>query len=91
MKVINYKLYNEIEFQSIYTGVNEVEGEWIATTCGNPLTRVSCEDAEAYDTIELIENIIAGETGACEFCEMRNATAEDVDYVNEWLDIWGIR
>lgn len=80
MKKITYSVNGET--QSIYSGVERVYGGWIATTEGNPVTLNELEDAGAEGEIARIDSLIEENYG-------EDLTAEDIEYINEWLEIWG--
>ena len=68
--------------QTIYFGIDRLYGGWLATTDGDPITLNTLEDAGDEKEIERIEALIESNWGvAC--------TAEDEQYVAEWLNIWG--
>ena len=80
MKKITYSVNGTT--QTIYSGIERVYGGWIATTEGNPVTLNELEDAGAEGEIASIDSLIKENYG-------EDLTAEDIEYINEWLDIWG--
>lgn len=80
MKKITYSVNGTT--QTIYSGIERVYGGWIATTEGNPVTLNELEDAGAEGEIARIDSLIKENYG-------EDLTAEDIEYINEWLDIWG--
>ena len=81
MKKITYSVNGTT--QTIYYGIERVYGGWIATTEGNPATLNELEDAGAEGEIARINSLIAENEG-------EEITEEDTEYINEWLEIWGI-
>ena len=72
----------------LYVGIEQIEGNWLLETNGNPITIVDLEeelDEECEANIESIQHIISDPTTPWEPCD-----EEDEAYVSEWLSIWGI-
>ena len=80
MKKITYSVNGTT--QSIYFGIERVYGGWIATTEGNPVALNELEDAGDEDEIARIDSLIEENDG-------EELTKEDIEYINEWLEIWG--
>ena len=91
MKKITY--YLDGTTQRIYSGIERVYGGWIATTEGNPITLNDLEDAQSYAETDLeyaeIEEEISLINSLIEENEGEELTEEDIEYINEWLEIWG--
>lgn len=97
MKKVRYETPNQPEeYQILYFGIDELEGGWMTTTCGNPSTYHEYDEAlndydeESDEYKELVSFIewadgvqVAGIGDECD--------ENDIEYVNEWLEIWGIR
>lgn len=80
-------------FYNLYFGIDTLEGGWMITTEGDPRTAddfdaVIDDEKEfwqvAKEEKEKIEAIISDPRTPLE-----EITSEDIEYVNEWLDIWG--
>ena len=80
MKKIAYSVNGTT--QNIYSGIERVYGGWIATTEGNPVALNELEDAGDEDEIIRIDFLIEENDG-------EELTKEDIEYINEWLEIWG--
>ena len=80
MKKITYSVNGTT--QNIYSGIESVYGGWIATTEGDPITLNQLEDVGDEDEIARIDALIEENDG-------EELTAEDIEYINEWLKIWG--
>ena len=78
-------IYGEIENNTLYFGIPEVDGEFILTTSGDPTCLNELEDANADETICAINDLLNDPATPLEDC-----TAEDAEYVAEWLNVWGI-
>lgn len=78
-----YITYENGERETLYCGIEEIEGEWLLTTGGDPITKVTCEEADDTDTIDMVDFKI--ENATWEECD-----EDDIAYINEWLDIWGL-
>ena len=73
----------------LYAGAEEVYGEFVLETEGDPVTLNDLEEGAA-DTdckilIETIQGVIADPDTCWEPC-----SKEDERYISDWLDIWGI-
>ena len=73
----------------LYAGIEEVYGEFVLETEGDPVTLNDLEEGAA-DTdckilIETIQSVIADPDTCWEPC-----SKEDERYISDWLDIWGI-
>ena len=75
----------EIENNTLYFGIPEVDGEFILTTSGDPTCLNELEDANADETICAINDLLNDPATPWEDC-----TTEDAEYVAEWLNVWGI-
>lgn len=80
--------------QTIFYGIEWLYGGWMITTCGDPATlndyenRISeAEDADEYAAIEAEKNAIEE---LIERDEGEDITAEQLVYLNEWREIWGL-
>lgn len=80
MKKITYSVNGTA--QNIYSGIERVYGGWIATTEGNPVTLNELEDAGAEEEIARIDSLIEENDG-------EELTAADIEYIDDWLKIWG--
>lgn len=80
MKKITYSVNGTT--QTIYSDIDRVYGGWIATTEGNPVTLNELEDAGAEEEIARIDSLIDENDG-------EELTTDDIEYLNEWLEIWG--
>lgn len=78
---------------TLYFGIDTLEGDWMITTEGDPRTAydfdaVIDDEKEFWQAAkkekEAIEAIISDPRTPLE-----EITSEDIEYVNEWLDIWG--
>ena len=78
-------IYGEIENNTLYFEITEVDGEFILTTSGDPTCLNELEDANADETICAINDLLNDPATPWEDC-----TAEDAEYVAEWLNVWGI-
>ena len=78
-------IYGEIENNTLYFGIPEVDGEFILTTSGDPTCLNELEDANADETICAINDLLNDPATPWEDC-----TAEDAEYVAEWLNVLGI-
>lgn len=81
-------------YETLFYGIDWLYGGWMITSCGNPVTlndyenqMPEAEDADEYAAIEseknAIEELIAADKG-------EPVTAEQLAYLNEWREIWGI-
>lgn len=83
----NYEVYrfNGVESESLYIGIDELEGGFMLDTGNEPTTLVALENADAFECIEQIKAIINDESTPWE------AVNEDgINHIKEWLEIWGI-
>ena len=78
-------IYGESENNTLYFGIPEVYGEFILTTGGDPTCLNELEDADAEETICAISDLLNDPATPWEDC-----TDEDIEYVAEWLNVWGI-
>ena len=78
---------------TLYFGIDTLEGGWMITNEGDPRTAydldsVIDDEKEFWQAAkrekEAIEAIISDPSAPLE-----EITSEDIEYVNEWLDIWG--
>ena len=69
--------------ETIYIGIDELYGGWMATTEGDPTCLNMLEDAGAEEEIERIESII-------DEYPVEDTTLEDECHVDEWLKMFGI-
>lgn len=80
-------IYREPENEILYTGISALYGGWLLSTSGNPLTLNVLEDADGCEgALAEINAILEDPRTPWEVC-----TAADEDYINEWLNIWGIK
>ena len=73
---------------NLYIGVNEVYGEFILETEGDPTCLNELEDVgtpECEELIKKINNVIASSNTYWE-----DLDEEDEEHISEWLNIWGI-
>lgn len=73
---------------TLYTGISRIYGGWLLTTEGDPTTLNELEDAnnDATDQeIAEINEILADPSTVWE-----EVNEEDAEYINGWLDTWGI-
>lgn len=70
---------------ALYIGVDDVYGEWIAETGGNPMGLNELEDAGAEEMISSINAIINDSTTCWE-----DLTEGDEEYVRGTLGDWGL-
>lgn len=72
----------------LYFGIDTLEGGWMITTEGDPNTAYDFDEKEGWQDAQkekaAIEAIIADPRTPLE-----EITDEDIEYVNEWLGIWG--
>lgn len=87
MKKITY--YVDSSIGTIYTGIERLYGGWMATLEGGPFTLEDLDgldnvdsEAEAEEEIDFINSLIEENEG-------EELTEEDIEYINEWLEIWG--
>lgn len=95
MKKIHIECEGPEPVQTLYYGISRIDCGWMLTTAGNPVTRNDYEDTigwydensdeyrAAESDLSHIESLIEADRG--EECDER-----DIDYINEWLEIWGI-
>lgn len=74
----------------LYVGIEELYGGWMLETGGDPVTLNDLEDAihdapECEEEIEEINRVIADPRTYWEPCE-----EEDIEYIKDWLEAWGI-
>ena len=72
---------------ALYIGIEQIDGNWLLQTGGNPTTLVDLEDEQDEDCdvrIEAIRDIISDPTTPWEPCD-----EDDESYITEWLGIWG--
>ena len=73
----------------LYAGVEDVYGEFVLETGGDPVTLNDLEegaaDTDCKALIETIRSVIADPDTCWEPC-----SKEDERYISDWLDIWGI-
>lgn len=81
-------------YQTLFYGIDWLCGGWMLTTGGDPTTlndyedRMSeTEDEDEYAAIESEKNFIEE---LIERDEGEPATAEQLAYLNEWREIWGL-
>lgn len=74
----------DVEANPLYIGVEEIDGEFLLATNGDPLTLTGLEDADCEAEIEDINRIIADPATPWEECD-----EEDEEYVRGWLEAWG--
>lgn len=72
----------------LYTGINELYGEWMLETGGDPVTLAALEEC-GDDCAELIAEINAAISSPR--TEWEPLTEGDFAYIAEWLEAWGIR
>lgn len=85
-------------FQIIYADLESIfpgfAGDFLMTTCGDPETRISLEDAAANadsdetesainEELAEIESIISGDDG-------EELDEEDLEYLRDWMRIFGV-
>jgi hypothetical protein len=74
--------------QTLYKGIAPLYGGWLITTEGDPDTLTTLEDSDndfARDDLRVIQHILNDPDVSWEPLE-----AEDVEYINDMLDAWGI-
>lgn len=74
-----------IENEYLYYGIPELYGEFLVTSCGDPLTLSTLEDTGCEEEIANIKAIIENPLTGWEDCN-----ESDVEYVQGWLSDWGI-
>lgn len=73
---------------ALYVGIEQIEGNWLLETNGDPITIVDMEgaqDEECDASIESIRHIISDPTTPWEACN-----EEDAEYVLDTLSAWGM-
>lgn len=73
---------------ALYVGIEQIDGNWLLETNGDPITIVDMEgaqDEECDASIESIRNIISDPTTPWEACN-----EEDAEYVLDTLSAWGM-
>lgn len=70
---------------NLFFGISSVYGEFILETGGDPTCLNELEDTGCEELIETINNIIADPNTYWEQCD-----EDDDQYIEEWLEIWGI-
>ena len=73
---------------TLYTEISAIYGGWLLTTDGDPTTLNELEDANndaADQEIAEINAILADPSTVWE-----EVNEEDAEYINGWLDTWGI-
>lgn len=73
------------ERYALYVGINQLYGDWMMETSGDPDTLNTLEDNGCTALIEKITSTINDPA-----TEWEQATEEDSEYVAEWLKIWGL-
>lgn len=80
------------EGYALYVGIDAVYGGWILETGGDPCTLNDLEDAVADGNdaaeadINAINEIIAHPDTTWE-----DLDDDDLEYIQEWLEIWGLK
>lgn len=69
---------------ALYVGIDALHGGWLLETGGDPTTLNELEEAQAEADIAAINNVIADPDTPWE--ELKK---ENLEYVREWLEIWG--
>lgn len=69
----------------LYVGIDNIYGEFMLETGGDPTCLNELEDAGCEELIETINNVIADPNTYWESCD-----DDDDQYIAEWLEIWGI-
>lgn len=69
----------------LYVGIDNIYGEFMLETEGDPTCLNELEDAGCEELIETINNVIADPNTYWESCD-----DDDDQYIAEWLEIWGI-
>lgn len=70
---------------ALYANIEGVYGEWIIESGGDALTLNDYEDAQADGEIDEIDEILSCESTVWEECD-----EEDLEYIRDWLETWGI-
>lgn len=71
------------EGYALYAGIDAVYGGWILETGGDPTTLNELEEFEAEADIASINAIIAAPNTPWE-----EVDEDDLEYIQEWLEIW---
>lgn len=74
------------EKSKLLNGIPELYGGWMIETEGNPITKVSLEDVDDYDTIRAIEAYLNDDS-----VEWYPVGEDETNTVDSWLKSWGIK
>lgn len=92
MKKTYFTSESTSEAYALYVGIDAVYGGWIMETGGDPTCLNELEEAVsngvdgAEANINAINEIIASQATPWE-----DLDEEDLEYIQEWLEIWGLR